>query len=92
MPVRSDRMARWLACGLALLAVGVMLTGCATPRDMRYLESRELPPLVIPEGLAAPAYTQTMEIPRPAAGTETPADARAAEELELPPRRIVAAP
>lgn len=74
---------------LALLAAVAMLAGCAAPRDMRYLESRELPPLVIPEGLGAPAYTQTMEIPRPAAGTESPTDAQTAEDLELPPRRVV---
>ncbi|MDR2877094.1 MAG: hypothetical protein LBV36_03515 [Chromatiales bacterium] len=83
---------RWLASALILLTMFAALTACSTPRDMSYLESRERPPLIIPEGLSAPPYSQAMEIPRPAEGAQAPVDAQAAEALEQPPRRVGVTP
>lgn len=79
----------WIACVLALTVLAA-LGGCAVKKDMRYLESREIPPLVIPEGLDTPVYTAAMSIPSPAAGNESraPADEAALRTLEQPPRRV----
>lgn len=73
---------------LALLIAGAALSGCASKPDTRYLESRQLAPLAIPAGLDTPAYTQTMEIPKPNPRADRGDDAEA--DLELPPRRIAA--
>jgi uncharacterized lipoprotein len=87
--VRPVSVPCWIAGALAtLLALG----GCAVKKDMRYLDSREIPPLVIPEGLDTPVHTATMSIPAPSAGNESrvPADEAALRTLEQPPRRVPA--
>lgn len=83
--VRSEafRRAGWCAAGIVLLAA--LVSGCSNRPDTRYLESRELAPLRIPEGLDAPVTNDAMAIPAPAADAaagEWPAD------IEIPPRRI----
>ncbi|MDX9740102.1 MAG: hypothetical protein RBT81_02835 [Gammaproteobacteria bacterium] len=71
-------------------AVVVVLGGCAAKKDMRYLESREIPPLQIPADLDTPVYTGVMAIPGPSAESESrvPADEAALRALEQPPRRV----
>lgn len=69
-----------------VVLLAALVSGCANRPDTRYLESRELAPLRIPEGLDSPVTNDTMAIPAPAgdatAGGERPAD------IEVPPRRI----
>lgn len=81
---------RWIA--FALVVALPTLGGCAVKKDMRYLESRETPPLVIPGDLDTPVYTASMSIPSPAAGNESrvPVDEAALRTLEQPPRRVPA--
>lgn len=51
--------------GLLLCAVA-LLAGCTagTKEDLRYRQSRLLPPLEIPEGLDAPRYAGPVPVPR----------------------------
>ena len=69
--------AAWLALGVLVLPLAAC--GMMNKQDLRYRDSRLLSPLAIPEGVAGPAYSGTMEIP--AAGTPGPG----AGDIELPP-------
>ncbi len=70
------RTARSAAAGLALGVLILALAACGmmNKEDLRYRDSRLLPALTVPEGVAAPSYSGTMEIP--AAGTPGPLDLR----------------
>ncbi|MCC6302712.1 MAG: hypothetical protein IT489_07930 [Gammaproteobacteria bacterium] len=73
---RAPRAAAWLA--LCILAGSLSACGM-DKQDLRYRDSRLLPALTVPEGVAGPAYSGVMEIP--AAGTS----GAAAGDIELPP-------
>ncbi|MBK9131343.1 MAG: hypothetical protein IPM20_06855 [Gammaproteobacteria bacterium] len=75
------RTARSAAAGLALGVLVLALAACGmmNKEDLRYRDSRLLPALTVPEGVAAPTYSSTMEIP--AAGTPGPIEG----DIELPP-------
>lgn len=75
------RTARSAAAGLALGVLILALAACGmmNKEDLRYRDSRLLPALTVPEGVAAPSYSGTMEIP--AAGTPGPLEG----DIELPP-------
>jgi hypothetical protein len=68
------------AAGLAAV-LSALLPGCAAEKDVSYRKSRLLPPLNVPAGLDAPAYTQTMEIPPSAVPAPGPKDG----DIEKPP-------
>lgn len=74
------------------LASAAVLGGCAVKKDMRYIESREIPPLRIPADLDTPAYTSGMAIPSPSADnmSQVPADQAELRALERPPNRLPA--
>jgi uncharacterized lipoprotein len=85
VPVSRHRIALILA-----LAAATVLGGCAVKKDMRYTESREIPPLRIPADLDTPAYTGVMAVPSPSAdnASRVPADQEELRALERPPRRV----
>ena len=64
------------------IAGAVLLSACSTaPKDTSYMQSRQMPPLVIPPGLDTPQYNPRTVIP------EQPAPAtQAAPDLDQPPR------
>lgn len=64
--------------------------GCSAKKDMRYLESKEIADLVIPDRLGTPVHATTMAIPRPSVDNirPVPADETSLRALEKPPRRI----
>lgn len=78
--------------GIIACVLAAVLGGCAVKKDMRYLESHQTPPMVIPGDLDTPVYTSSMNMPAPAAGNESrvPADEAALRTLEQPPRRVPA--
>lgn len=67
---------------ILLLAVMLMIAGCASKKDIRYRESIDGPLLVIPAGLDTPVYSQAMEIP--AASAVRP-DEGGDVDIEKPP-------
>jgi len=69
--------AAWLALGVLVLPLAAC--GMMNKQDLRYRDSRLLPALTVPEGVAGPTYSGAMEIP--AAGTPGPV----AGDIELPP-------
>ena len=74
---RAPRPVSWLM--LCLLAASLSACGMANKEELRYRDSRLLPALAVPEGMAGPTYSSAMEIP--AAGMS----GAAAGDVELPP-------
>lgn len=70
-------VAAWLAPGVLILALAAC--GMMNKQDLRYRDSRLLPALTVPEGVAGPTYSSTMEIPAAA----TPGTVEG--DIELPP-------
>jgi uncharacterized lipoprotein len=89
MPAAFPAPRVWIA-GALTLAMAAVLGGCAVKKDMRYLESQEIPPLSVPADLDTPVYTGAMAIPRPAADntSQVPSDEGALRALERPPARV----
>lgn len=75
--------ARYCVRVLALLAAVLVLAGCASKKDTRYRDTVETAPLLIPEGLDTPVYSQGMEIP-PVRATAMPAEDEVGD-IEKPP-------
>lgn len=71
------------AAALAVLAAGCSRDeslGCA--EDLRYLESRSVPPLRVPDDLTVPDETEALRVPDAPAAAQVPAEGGC---IETPP-------
>jgi hypothetical protein len=66
-----------LTRGCGLVAIALLIAGCATKPACvpgPYLDARAVPPLVIPEGLAAPDRQMALRVPDSRSAPGTPVD------------------